>query len=831
MNERTDVTRGSTDADRSVDRLTDRFISADILARGEPDVTRARMLVAQAAAIALISAFSTFYQVRFGASKLGLVSGAMMLAALVAPLLLVRARSHVWVSGVLTGSLFVALSLANLVTAGHAVASVIFITSIPLVATLTQGARLGAIWGVLTFAELLVLTLVRELDVEPLFRPNAAAAEIGYLRSSILVTMLITTTGVLHAYFNERASRRALQSEAHLARNRANYREMLDSSPDGLFSISGSSGRIDFANRTLCRLLGVDSPSRIEERALEEVLAGADLEALRGEADEIGESISIECEAIRADGSRIPVEVATSRIFVYGDRGRVLRLRDIRRFREANREAQILRSTFDQAPIGVAVLRMDSELVYANDTYLELTAFTREQLVGKRMLDLTRSGESHEFLRSVQRALERGETVSVPKMDWHRYGAKPGYVDVRSFTIHPPGEREPRWVTFIRDVTPVVELEREVSRAERIDSLGKLAGGIAHDFNNLLTVIMGQVDILDEDLGDGHWGHEYLATIMDACERSAALTSKVLDFSRKQALRPSVFLADDAIRGMVPLLRQLVPERIALDVGIAPDVDPRVRCDPSRFEQILLNLVANARDAIGGAGTIVLRVRTHPGPPDEIRSLGEVEIEVSDDGEGMSKEVQDRIFDPFFTTKPVGEGTGLGLSTVHGIVHQSGGRLEVSSAEGQGTTLRVFLPATDAEITGTVRDDRRGARPVGPGLGSVLVVEDNPSVRALVTRAIERLGFQVVAAQDGVEARDWIEDRDQDFEALVSDIVMPNVSGIEVARLFRARFARRRIVLMSGYAEDEIGPIEQLPSDVRFVQKPVTAKTLGDALT
>jgi two-component system cell cycle sensor histidine kinase/response regulator CckA len=385
-------------------------------------------------------------------------------------------------------------------------------------------------------------------------------------------------------------------------------------------------------------------------------------------------------------------------------------------------------------------------------------------------------------------------------------------------------------VTFVRDVTSVVELEREVSRAERIDSLGKLAGGIAHDFNNLLTVIMGQVDILAEDLGADHWTHEYLATIMDACERSATLTSKVLDFSRKQTLRPTVFLADEAIRGLVPLLRQLVPERIALDLAINPDDEPRVRCDPSRFEQILLNLVANARDAIEDSGTITLRLRTHPsGGEGDRRTLGEVEIEVADDGTGMSKEVQDRIFDPFFTTKPVGEGTGLGLSTVHGIVHQSGGRIEVSSRVGHGTTLRVFLPGTDAELTRPMPEPRR-THTIDGRRRTVLVVEDNDSVRALVTRTLVRLGFEVVAAQDGHEAQAWIEDRERDFEALISDIVMPGRSGVEVARLFRARFARRRIVLMSGYAEDEIGPIERLPSDIRFVQKPITAKILGEAL-
>ncbi len=236
-------------------------------------------------------------------------------------------------------------------------------------------------------------------------------------------------------------------------------------------------------------------------------------------------------------------------------------------------------------------------------------------------------------------------------------------------------------------------------------------------------------------------------------------------------------------------------------------------------------------DVPEGAGTITIRLRTHPaGGEGDLPTLGEVEIEVSDDGTGMSKEVQDRIFDPFFTTKPVGEGTGLGLSTVHGTVHQSGGRIEVSSRPGKGTTLRVFLPATEAELTPGTSEPAH-TRAIDGRLRTVIVVEDNASVRELVTRTLERLGFRVVAARNGPEARARIEDREQTFEALVSDIVMPGLSGVEVARLFRARFAKKRIVLMSGYAQDEIGPIERLPSDIRFVQKPLTAKRLSEALT
>ncbi len=820
---------------RPIDRVNatiDRFISPEIRSQGPAERARARILVVQAIVVALIGAFSTIYQFFAGESRFSPLGLLLVATAVAVPILLRRATSQIWVGGLLTGALFAALTVANVLAAGQAVASTIFLTAIPLIGTLTQGLRWGFVWSILTVGELAFLHVLVSSGVTPPVSPEPVAAEGGYLRASILVAILTSASGLLHARFNDYAARRAERFEGDIARNRAFYRNMLDTSLDGLFTIDAD-GRIVFVNQTLVLLLGHEDASAIRGRPLTELLLGPHVEFLRASTLDDANPITVECDVIHRNGERIAAEVVTTSFALLQEGGRVYRLRDIRRLRAADREARLLRTTFEQAPMGVAVLEMDSEVVYANDAYLELTAFRREEVLGERLLEMNRTRESHAALRDIRDALARGELVSIPRMDWSQFPEGPDFVDVRAFTVQPPGEDRPRWVTFIRDVSEVVELEREVARSERIDSLGKLAGGIAHDFNNLLTVIMGQVDILSEDLEADHWGREYLATILDACERSAALTSKVLDFSRKQTLRPEVFVAGDAIRGMLPILRQLVPERIAMEVGVEEAASARVRCDPSRFEQILLNLVANARDAIEDTGTISIRVRLHEHADAEVRpefDASEVEVEVRDDGAGMSREIQDRIFDPFFTTKPVGEGTGLGLSTVHGIVHQSGGRLELDSTPGGGTTLRVFLPATNATLSTPHAASPPPTASRGGERGRVLVVEDNEAVRALVTRSIERLGFDVVAAANGFAARELIEDRSMHFDALVSDIVMPGTSGVEVARLFRDRFVHERIVLMSGYAEDEIGPIEKLPGDIRFVQKPLTSATLAMAL-
>ena len=816
--------------DRVID-VIDRFLSDEILSQGRAERARARILIVQALAVALIGSFSAANQILIGESEFAPLGLTLVAFAVLVPVLLRRARSHVWVAGLLVGALFVVLTGANLMTAGQAVGATIFLTTIPLFGTLAQGFRWGLLWSALTISELFLLYALVRSGVEPRLVPTPWAVEVGYLRASILVAVLTSGSGLLHALFNDHTARRVERFEGDIARNRAFYRNMLDTSPDGLFTIDAS-GRTDFVNQTLVRLLGYESVEPLRGLRLAQFLLGPDVDSLRASTLDASDSVAMECAVLDRSGERIPVEVATTSFRLQNEGGQVFRVRDIRRFREADREAKLLRATFDQATVGVAVLEMDSEVVYANDAYLDLVGFRREDMIGRRLLDMNRTAESHDALRSIRDALLAGELVTIPRMDWSRFAQGPDYVDVRAFAIQPPGEDRPRWGTFIRDVSHLVDLEREVARAERIDSLGKLAGGIAHDFNNLLTVIMGQVDILTEDLDADHWAREYLATIMDACERSAALTSKVLDFSRKQSLRPEVFVAARAIRDMLPILRHLVPERIAIDVAVDDAADARVRCDPSRFEQILLNLVANARDAIEESGTISIRVRlgrAKQAATDD-GATSEVEIEVSDDGTGMPREIQDRIFDPFFTTKPVGEGTGLGLSTVHGIVHQSGGRLEVDTAPGRGTTLRVFLPSTNAALTSSTpgapvpRDGSAGDQ------GVVLVVEDNEAVRALVARTVERLGFEVVEAANGSEAIERIEAPGAEYEALVSDIVMPGASGVELARCFRSRFANRRIVLMSGYAEDEIGPLEALPSDIRFVQKPLTSATLAAAL-
>ena len=811
-------------------RLVDRFISPTLLAEGEPKTTRARILIVQAALVGGISFVILTYQIAFESDLLPEIGIPILVASLSVPIILSHSSSPTWAGGILTGTLFSCLSLANVMTAGREPLSLIFLVTIPMIGTLTQGVRWGAFWTALTLADLFFLRSLAGSTFEAIIPIRQLSTDNEAVSISIFMAVLISITSILHGLMSDYAANRARRSDARLERARARNQEMLDKSPDGLF-FATANGRISFVNKTLKRLLVAEpSSDAMLGRDVDDLTRGLDIDQLRNRISDQETSAATECEIQAANGTWIPVEIAISGANEIG--GQVCRVRDLRSVYETDREARLMRAIFDGAPVGVGIFEMDTEVVYVNDAYHAFTTFDPSELIGKRLLDLPWAPKSREALGEILSALNNGETVAIPKMRWKQIGDRLSFVDVRAFTIQSPRKERPRWVVFLRDVTNVARLESEVSRSERIDSLGKLAGGIAHDFNNLLTVIMGQVDILEEDLGAEHWAADNLRAIMNACERSSALTSKVLDFSRKQTLRPEVFIAGDAIRDLLPILRQLVPERIGIDVSIEIPGSPRIRCDPTRFEQILLNLVANARDAIDQSGRIAIRVQADPNHDNASQSISEVSIAVSDDGCGMPAQVQDRIFEPFYTTKPMGEGTGLGLSTVHGIAHQSGGRVEVSSREGVGSTLTVFFPETKAELTThaeVIEEDSLKTR--GDKQGTVLIVEDNSAVRLLISTAIERLGFSVVTAENGEEARAYIEESQIDLEALVSDIVIPGPSGIEIARLFRSRFAKKRIILMSGYAEDEIGPRDRLPGDIRFVQKPVSAKEIGRALS
>jgi signal transduction histidine kinase len=395
----------------------------------------------------------------------------------------------------------------------------------------------------------------------------------------------------------------------------------------------------------------------------------------------------------------------------------------------------------------------------------------------------------------------------------------------------------PARLVLLNDLTPRLaaeaalrESEAQLRQAQKMEAIGQLAGGIAHDFNNLLTVITSYSGLLLRETPPEDPSHADLAAIRDAGERAATLTRQLLAFSRQQVLQPQVLDLNVVTRDVEKLLRRLLREDIRLETRLAPGLG-RVHADPGQIEQVIMNLVVNARDAMPDGGRIVIETanaevrardatRHHDAAPGRY-----VVLAVHDDGVGMDAATQMRMFDPFFTTKGIGKGTGLGLSTVYGIVRQSGGFIECESAPGTGTTFRLHFP---------LREEDRGAEASAParvsaprGSETILLAEDEAPVRTVAARILRKSGYTVLEAADGHEALALWDAHGNRIDLVVSDMVMPNMGGRELATAVRARRPDVRLLFLSGYTEDVAQMGSLLAAGNVFLEKPFSEEKLA----
>ncbi len=417
------------------------------------------------------------------------------------------------------------------------------------------------------------------------------------------------------------------------------------------------------------------------------------------------------------------------------------------------------------------------------------------------------------------------------------------YADVtdRGFLVRDAGGAALRMVGTMADVTAQRQLEAQLRQAQRMEAVGQLAGGIAHDFNNLLMVIAGNLEFARADLPAAHPVRPDLDEIGHATERARALVRQLLTFSRKRPLQPQPVRLGDVVTGAERMLRRVIGEEIVLDVAVdAPDAV--VVADPGQLEQVLMNLAVNARDAMltplhghpGTGGTLLIQVDAVTLAPAAARAAGGLapghwaRLRVRDSGHGMDAETRAKAFEPFFTTKAVGQGTGLGLATVFGIVRQAGGAVRVESVPGDGTTITILLPAAE----GAAAPVTPPATPPPPGARTtVLLVEDEAPVRTMLRRLLERHGYTVIDARHGADALQLWRGHGIDVDALVTDLRMPEMGGRELAALLRADRPDLPVILMSGYADRlGVGGAPSAEASEVFVDKPFTADMLLAAL-
>jgi PAS domain S-box-containing protein len=378
------------------------------------------------------------------------------------------------------------------------------------------------------------------------------------------------------------------------------------------------------------------------------------------------------------------------------------------------------------------------------------------------------------------------------------------------------------------DVTERRRIEARLLEAQKMEAIGRLSGGVAHDFNNLLTVILGNAELLAAALPAGGGEVDLLREIRDASERAADLTRQLLAFSRSQVMAPRIVSLNDAVASMEPMLRRILGPEVVLETALSPAAG-EVRVDPLQLEQVVANLAVNARDAMPRGGRLLLETqpveigreaRSEPAgiPPGRYEVLA-----IRDSGVGMTAEMRARIFEPFYTSKSLAKGSGLGLSSVLGIVEQSGGAIDVETEVGAGSCFRIYLPsAAGAEIA-----SRAGAEPCRAAPETILMVEDEDGVRNVARRALESRGYRVLVAADGREARALAEDAAPAIDLLITDLVMPGMGGHELANLLRASRPGLRVLFISGYVDDQLVRRDLEEEGTAFLAKPFSLDQLA----
>jgi PAS domain S-box-containing protein len=481
-----------------------------------------------------------------------------------------------------------------------------------------------------------------------------------------------------------------------------------------------------------------------------------------------------------------------------------------RRAEEALRQSEARYRTLTEYTTDlIAELDDEGTVLFASPNHRELLGLHPDELVGSPAIERVHPLDRDALVASVIELMERG--VAVDSAYRYRKGDDTWCWLESSARSYRTPSGEFRAVLTSRDVSDRRDLEEKLRQSQKLEAVGQLAGGVAHDFNNLLTVISGYGEVLIDALPPGSEGHEAARQICDAAERSAALTRQLLAFSRSQVLQPSNLDLNEIVSDLGKMLWRLLGPDIRLAVDLDPDIG-RIEADRSQIEQIIVNLAVNARDAMAEGGE--LAIATTPG------RAGFVRLSVRDSGHGMDEPTCERIFEPFFTTKQVGRGTGLGLSTVYGIVTQSGGHIAVESELGKGTRFDIELPAA-ASDTGIAAPADRTSPTSAPARGTILVVEDESRVRVLLEEALNRQGFGVVAVEDGERALAALSDPMQPVDLLLTDVVMPGVDGVTLADRACERRTSLKVVFMSGFT-DHPGSLagRPLPSDATLIRKP-----------
>jgi len=629
------------------------------------------------------------------------------------------------------------------------------------------------------------------------------------------------------------------RAEEALRESEERYRTILENIEDGYFEVD-IAGNFTFFNNSLSKILGYSKEETMgmNNRQYMDKEAAQRVFQVYRQVYTTGKPLkTFDYKIIRKDGAKRFIESGVS--IISNDKGERIGFRGVARditdrkqAEEALRESGAkYRQLVEHAPIGIYELDLNKlKFLSVNDVMCEVMGYTKEEFLSMSPFTFL-SEESRNILAERMKKLLAGEKVpdSVEfklrtkngREFWALINIKLFYQDGRPFKAQ----------VVAQDISERKKLEEQLIHSQKMEAVGQLAGGIAHDFNNLLTVIKGycQLSLLNLEESDSRWGN--LQEIEKATQRASDLTRQLLAFSRRQILDLKVLDLNALLKDLNKMLRRIIGEDIELVTLLAGDLG-RVKIDPGQIEQVVLNLAVNARDAMPSGGKLTIETanveldeeyaETHVG----VTPGHYVRLSVSDTGAGMSPQVKEKIFEPFFTTKEKGKGTGLGLSTVYGIVKQSNGNIWVYSEPGYGTTIKIYLPRAEEELDTQYRRDETNLLPKGKE--TVLLVEDETTVRDLVSRFLYQQGYTVLEAANGDEALHMAgKQSGKKIHLLLTDMVMPQMSGRALAQELKCLRPDIKVLYTSGYTDDTIVRHGILEHGTHFLQKPFSLKTLS----
>ena len=598
----------------------------------------------------------------------------------------------------------------------------------------------------------------------------------------------------------------------------------MDQAPLGLIA-TGPGGEITYVNDTVAGWLAIPPATLLGGQTLVDL--GVNAEAACGGGQ-------FRC-AIKADGEG-PTTLCFDEVVdvaaLGGERAFLVMPAETTGVGEAleRRTDPWFRHLYDDAPFGIALLEAEGRIVQTNRVFLAIVAGAPAAVHGQQLLDLI-SDRDTEVVAGLLGSTSAREGAPLAH-EVRLRGPEERTVRLYIGRIGEGGAGGPERIAYLVDATEQKRLEEQFVQSQKLETVGQLAGGIAHDFNNLLTAMIGFCDLLLLRHAPGDQSFADIMQIKQNANRAANLVRQLLAFSRQQTLKPTTLNLTDVLAELSHLLRRLLGDNITLELIHDRDLG-LVKVDHGQLEQVVINLSVNARDAMAGGGELTIRTsNVHFETPTPLRRekapAGDyVLIEVADSGHGIEEGNLDKIFEPFFSTKEVGSGTGLGLSTVYGIIKQTGGFIVPESTVDRGTTFRIYLPRHEPEDAASPAEAIQAQPQDLTGTATVLLVEDEAPVRIFAARALSSKGYTVLEAESGEAALALLEDGERDIDVLVTDVVMPNMDGPTLVRTARERRPDIKAILISGYAEEVFRRTLGEDEPVRFLPKPFSLKELA----